>query len=382
MHARPLFTIARPELDRLIRHLRSEGFRVVGPTVRDGAIIYDELNGAADLPIGWKDEQSPGRYRLQRRGDDACFGYVLGPHSWKKYLFPPRHRLFSLTREGREIPGFQLKNSQPPAPRYAFLGVRACELAALEVQDRVLNAELADPYYAEVRRQALVIAVNCGEPGGTCFCASQETGPRCTRGFDLALTELPGAFVVEVGSPRGQALLDQLEHRAADANERRLVELTMHVAVQHMGRQLDTRGLRAALRRHPEHPHWQRVAERCLACANCTLVCPTCFCSSIEDSSDLAGVQAERIRSWGSCFTLEFSYHTGGYGRSSIRARYRQWLTHKLASWYEQFGCSGCVGCGRCITWCPVGIDLTAEAGAILEDVRRSETPVVEEVRS
>ena len=158
-------------------------------------------------------------------------------------------------------------------------------------------------------------------------------------------------------------MLDRLDHRAADANTRHLVDLTLTNAARHMGRTLDTRGLPQILLNNLEHPHWDKIAQRCQACANCTLVCPTCFCSNVEDTTDLTGDHAERWRTWGSCFTLEFSYHVGGWGRSSIRSRYRQWMTHKLAGWHEQFGTSGCVGCGRCITWCPVGIDLTAEAG-------------------
>jgi sulfhydrogenase subunit beta (sulfur reductase) len=107
------------------------------------------------------------------------------------------------------------------------------------------------------------------------------------------------------------------------------------------------------------------VASRCLGCANCTLACPTCFCASVSDTTDLEGETAARVRRWDSCFTLDHSYIHGGSVRASLRARYRQWLTHKLASWIDQFGVSGCVGCGRCITWCPVGIDITEEVAAI-----------------
>jgi sulfhydrogenase subunit beta (sulfur reductase) len=132
-----------------------------------------------------------------------------------------------------------------------------------------------------------------------------------------------------------------------------------------MGRQMDTNGLKELLQGNPTHKQWDDVAARCLTCANCTMVCPTCFCTTVEDHTDLTGQTAERVRRWDSCFTLDFSYIHGGSVRTETKSRYRQWMTHKLASWIDQFGTSGCVGCGRCITWCPVGIDITAEVAAI-----------------
>jgi len=138
-----------------------------------------------------------------------------------------------------------------------------------------------------------------------------------------------------------------------------------------MGRHLDTEGLKERLDRSYEVPHWDEVAKRCLACGNCTMVCPTCFCATMEDTGDLGNTLTERRRVWDSCFSIEFSYVHGGSVRTSAGARYRQWITHKLAAWHHQFGVSGCVGCGRCITWCPAGIDITAEAAAVLRGHRQ-----------
>jgi Fe-S-cluster-containing hydrogenase component 2 len=168
---------------------------------------------------------------------------------------------------------------------------------------------------------------------------------------------------------------EALATRPATGEERAAVGAAIARAAGSMGRSLETAGLKESLYRY-EDPHWDEVARRCLTCANCTMVCPTCFCASVEDVSDLAGVETERRRRWDSCFTMEFSYIHGGSVRTSAGARYRQWITHKLATWHDQFGRSGCVGCGRCITWCPVGIDITEEARAIRPsgDVRRTET--------
>jgi ferredoxin len=130
-------------------------------------------------------------------------------------------------------------------------------------------------------------------------------------------------------------------------------------------RSLDTENIRDLLFDNLEHPRWKEVADRCLSCANCTLVCPTCFCSSVTEVTDLTGDAVSRERQWASCFTLEHSQMHGANARPTTASRYRQWLTHKLAGWIDQFGTSGCTGCGRCITWCPVGIDITEEVAAI-----------------
>jgi ferredoxin len=362
------------EFGGLLDALTGRGYTVVGPTVTDGAIVYDEVTSVTDLPRGWTDDQGPGRYRLARRDDDAWFGYVVGPHSWKRYLLPPDQTLWAAERT--EDGGMRILEDDATAPRYAFLGVRSCELAAIAVQDRVfLRGATVDTVYARRRDDVLLIAVNCGDPGGTCFCVSMGTGPRATGGFDLALTELLDdqghRFVVETGTAAGQALLDEVPHRAATGGDVDDAVGVTDRAAQHMGREMDTTGIKELLYRNLQHPRWDDVASRCLACGNCTLACPTCFCTNVTDVTDLAGERVERHRSWDSCFTLAFARTAGAAVRGSTQARYRQWMTHKLATWIDQFGTSGCVGCGRCITWCPVGIDITEEVAAI----RATESP-------
>ncbi len=368
--------IAKAQLGELIDALQRRGYRVVGPTVRDGAIVYDELVDLGDLPEGWTDEQDGGSYRLHRRDDDALFGYVVGPHSWKKYLHPPRERLWAARRENGEI---RISDTTETAPKLAFLGVRSCELHAIEIQDRVfLDAEFRSEAYASRRAGAFIVAVNCGEAHGTCFCQSMDTGPRAAGGFDLALTELLGPdrhdFLVEVGSTRGSEVLAELSSQPAGEADREAARLAVERAASQMGRKLDTTGIKELLQGNQNHPRWDDVAARCLTCANCTMVCPTCFCSSVEEVTGLDGQHAERWQRWDSCFTMDFSYIHSGSVRRSAKSRYRQWMTHKLAHWIDQFGTSGCVGCGRCITWCPVGIDITEEVAAIrASDARTAE---------
>ena len=359
-------------LDALVEELHRRTYRVVGPTVRDRAIVLDDLEHAGDLPVGWGDEHDGGRYRLRRRSDQARFGYASPATAWRRILLPPRERLWSASLDDD---GFTIDDEhEDPGTPLAFIGVRACDLHAIASQDRVFAGTTPDPGYARRRRDLFVVAVNCTAPGGTCFCVSMGTGPQVPDGFDLALTELIHGnrheFLVDTGTDRGAEVLTALTARPATPHDLEAAAAVIATAATCMGRSLETDDLPSVLARNLEHPRWDDVASRCLACTNCTLVCPTCFCHAIEDVTDVAGTRAERWRRWDSCFTLAFTELHGGAVRSTIRSRYRQWLTHKLGTWWDQFGTSGCVGCGRCITWCPAGIDITEEVRAIRAGAR------------
>lgn len=367
-------------LDALLSALAADGRSVVGPMVRDGAIVLDTVERVADLPVGWADEQDAGRYRLHRRDDGALFGWAVGAHSWRQFLFPPRSRLWRAERSGADPAGpegtpvdFRVVEGSEPGERFAFVGVRSCDLHAIAVQDRVfLGGRHPDPVYGERRHDVFVVVVHCGAPASTCFCTSMGTGPRAPGGFDLALTELIGPgrheLLVDAASLRGAELLARLPSRPATADDHRESIAVTETAIGRITRDVETDGIQDLLAATLEHPQWDDVAARCLACTNCTLVCPTCFCSTVTDVTDLVGDVAERWRHWDSCFSLDHSYLHGGSVRATHRDRYRQWLTHKLGTWIDQFGSSGCVGCGRCIAWCPVGIDITAEVAALRTD--------------
>ncbi len=357
--------IERADFDELFEALARRGYTTVGPTVRDQAIVYDEIRSVTDLPVGWTDEQDGGHYRLVRREDEALFGYAVGPHSWKKFQLPAEVKLWEarLDEQGGLT---DLSEPEEDQRAYAFFGARSCELHAGEILEHVLGSSVRPS------TPPFVVAVQCGQAGGTCFCVSMNTGPVAQRGFDLALTEVIDAnrhyFAVEVGSERGDQVLADVSHRSAADDEVGQAEHVHANTASQMGRELDVNDIKELLYRNYNHPRWDEVADRCLTCGNCTMVCPTCFCTTIEDVTDLAGEHIERHQSWDSCFTVDYSHIHGGAVRGSARSRYRQWMTHKLATWHDQFGTSGCVGCGRCITWCPVGIDITEEARVIREN--------------
>jgi sulfhydrogenase subunit beta (sulfur reductase) len=356
-----MWHLTRDGLDALIRALADQGYEVVGPTVRDGAIVLEHIDGIDDLPAGVREEQAPGTYRLTQTGDDRLFDWAHGPDAGKRSLFPARELLSTILRKQS---GAILQEPDAEADKpLAFVGLRSCDLHAIAVQDRVFLDR--DPSYRRRRERALFVGVNCAIPGGTCFCVSMRTGPRCTIGFDLALTELADGFAVEVGSAAGRTLLGALPIRLATEAEVSEVSAIAAAAAARMGRAFDPSDMPDLLYRNAKHPRWQEVGERCLACANCTNVCPTCFCHDVVDGISITGDVATRTREWASCFSAEYSWTAGAVVRDSRASRYRQWLTHKFASWVDQFGTWGCIGCGRCITWCPVGIDVTEEVAAI-----------------
>jgi sulfhydrogenase subunit beta (sulfur reductase) len=364
---RPPALIDAVTLSALFDRLHARGYTVMGPTARDGAIVIAELTSAAELPYGWGVDTEAGRYRLRARGDRAAFGHSAGPQSWKSVLHPARAMLWSADRTAD---GTMAGREPAQERKYALLGVRPCDLAAIGILDRVLTGgRHTDPVYAGRRDDNLIIAVECTEPGAVCFCASMGTGPHADAGFDLAMTEMLDGddhrFLLRAGTTAGAEILAELPTRAADdACVTRAAE-AVAAAATGMGRSMPAQGLPDLLVASRESPHWDDVASRCLTCGNCTMVCPTCFCTTTEDVTDLTGDHAERWRRWDSCFDLDFSYLHGGSVRTSGQARYRQWITHKLGTWHDQFGSSGCVGCGRCIAWCPAGIDITQEVAAL-----------------
>lgn len=355
--------LPKSSLQTVFRNLQTAGFTLIGPKARDGAVVLDEIRAIEDLPIGYKDQQQPGRYRAEPTREHQWFSYNVGAQSWKQFLYPPVITLYSVRKTSGQ---WAVQRPEKVAPRFAFIGVRSCDLHAIQLQDRVFMAkEFRDPHYGRRREQLFILAVNCSTATANCFCTSMKTGPRVHDGYDLALTELPETFLLQVGSEAGSQMLQDSRWQPASAFDLGQAAHVVQNTERQIQREMRTDDLPDLLYQNLEHPRWTEVAGRCLSCANCTMVCPTCFCSTVQDTSDLQANNARRTRVWDSCFILDFSHVHGGNQRPTVRARYRQWLTHKLASWIDQFGAIGCVGCGRCMTWCPAGIEITEELKAI-----------------
>ncbi|UCF27300.1 MAG: 4Fe-4S dicluster domain-containing protein [Chloroflexota bacterium] len=359
-------SIQKTELDSLIKALRETGYETIGPVMQNQVISCAPIEKLDDLPQGYSSEGERGYFRLQQNNHNRYFDATPGSDSWKKFLFPPRTTLFYAARENGSWKEFI---NQEEDKKYAFIGVRPCDLAAINIQDKVfIREDYVDPIYSTRRANALILVVNCLYPSSTCFCTSMGTGPQATTGFDLSLTELEDVFLVEIGSDAGILLVQNIEWRPASANYLQIASQKMEKSAQKITRKIEEpQSVPALLLSNLAHPNWDEVGGRCLSCTNCTLVCPTCFCWEVEDSTNLAGNHTQRTRVWDSCFNLSYAAQAGGNIRPTTKSRYRQWLTHKMGTWVEQFGESGCVGCGRCIVWCPAKIDITEEVNSLRE---------------
>ena len=357
--------LPKSQFQSLIDLLHTHGYQVLGPVVRNETVNWAPIQHPEDLPKGWRDHQQPGHYRLEQTEGSDFFGIVHGPESLKRQTFAPKEHLLTIERKK---PGFRVAPTQPTSERTAVIGIRACDLAGLGIQDHIfMTGRFPDPYYQERRKNLFLIAVNCTRAHDTCFCASMGTGPRAHIGFDLVLTESDSGFSIQAGTVEGQTILDALALSPASAEHLQEDDCRINACAAGQSRSIPQQQLPQALYDAHDHSQWDVVASRCLACTNCTMVCPTCFCHTVEETPDLSLQRSNHVRLWDSCFTSNHGYIHGKNFRPTIKDRYRMWLTHKVASWIDQFGMSGCVGCGRCITWCPVGIDLTEEIHALCQ---------------
>lgn len=393
------YLLPHTSLPLLLNILSQSGYLCIGPQVHEGSIVYKEIKESSELPWGIIDHQKPGYYRIEKTNRKAAFLFTNGPQGMKPYLFQSSQELWEVQRDptpktnstikfnsgGASVNGNHHYHSsrhsiskKKNSSKVAYLGAKACDLAALAIQDRIfLGDKYIDPYYQSYRENLFIIAVNCTRSSTNCFCVATGDGPKVTKLFDIVMTELEDqeSLLIKAGTIYGEKIITELqaENALRDASSEKvtLAEEVINRAASEQTKKLPPTSLRDLLFANLEHPRWIEVAKRCLSCSNCTQVCPTCFCHSSMELPSLDGKQSKHLRVWDSCFTSGHSYIHGHVIRNDIRKRYRQWLTHKVGSWFDQFGMSGCIGCGRCITWCPTGIDITEETDAIYRsDVR------------
>ena len=357
------YMMPREKLDELFSLLRDMGYQVIGPKKLDLGVSYEEISSLDEMPIGYVDDTKPGYYRLVKVEEPWVFGTLHGQCNWKRHLYPVEMVTFKAKKENG---AFQLERVEHPVQRKAFFGVRPCDLSAIKVLDKVLlGGPFVDHVYKANRENTLIIVANCTRTSDTCFCASLDTGPRAKDGYDLALTEIIDSkghrFLVTSDSTKGEEIISKLGLEEASEEDVQLVRSIYDEVRSKQTRKVYVENVKEILYENMDSPRWEDLDKRCLGCGNCTMVCPTCFCTTVYDYTSFTGDEAWRVRLIDSCFTLDYSYIHGGSIRKERKFTYRHWLTHKYATWQDQFGVLGCVGCGRCITWCPVGIAINEE---------------------
>ncbi len=359
--------LGREQFSLLFQTLENSGYACVGPTERDGAIVYDKIPSIDALPQGKGLEIRPGHIRVQPRNHSRYFAWPNGSQGIKPWLYRTRELLWSAQKTDD---GFVFKEPEIADQPIAYIGARACDLAALQLQDlHFMYSEFPDPLYSAHRKALFIVAVNCSHAGSTCFCASTDDGPEVFSGYDLLLDELDEGFLVHFGSESGLKVFEQLSLQPVSSEQEAQAKMQLASVVAEQERELLHENMHANIFSNLDDQEWQRIAKTCLACGNCTAVCPTCFCHREVEVAALDGQSSQHFREWDSCFTQDHSYIHGLTVRDETHLRYRQWMSHKLGSWREQYDRSGCTGCGRCIAWCPVGIDFVDEANRIAGDI-------------
>jgi len=332
-----------------------QGYDVIAPVKQEWAVNLAKIDSSADLALGWKSDEHPGRYRLRRAATGLEGARPMTSPKW--FTHRPIETLSNARRD--ENGDWQYETPMAPTVKQAFFGVRACDVSGMLVMDRTFNRQFHDAQYDAARRNNIIIGISCFDPGNNCFCSTFNTGPELKDGFDIGLSDFNDKYLIEVATDAGAKIIAGVDVKPAGRRLLEIKEERTAAARRRMARAFDLQKAVKVLNANYDHPYWQEPSARCLSCANCINVCPTCYCYQIDDKSNLAQTETSRERRWDACQNLEFAAVHGGNFRPKRVDRIRQWCNHKLNWTIEQYGCAGCVGCGRCITWCPTAIDIT-----------------------
>jgi sulfhydrogenase subunit beta (sulfur reductase) len=272
----------------------------------------------------------------------------------KGILFPQSEILFNYRSEGDTVAIEVPSNEEKP---YLIFGVHPCDAMSLTMLEKVFGGKYKDPYYLERKSKAVVVSTGCPHPPPTCFCTSVGGGPFSPTGSDLLFIEIGDEYVIQIVSDKGRKLLEDTGLGEADKEKLALRDNVMKRAEAAMGSRVETGGLKEKLDNLFDDPVWGPLTEKCLGCGICTYLCPTCHCFDVLDEA--VGPDGKRLRIWDSClfplFTLQAS---GANPRRTVRERYRQRIMHKFSYLVEEHALIGCSGCGRCVTECPVNLDI------------------------
>lgn len=348
------------DLNELIALLSSKyGLDVIGLRYNGGSFSYGKLSSINDAPLYVEDLQGRASYRLIRANAAGSFRHTyLSP---KYFLNPP---LQEVAHVGADFGASAPKERPKP---FAIFGIKPCDLHAIRVIDGILLNK--DLYYTMIRGSLRAVVVEeCTRPSGNCFCGSLGTGPQARNGYDLAYAWLEDGVVVKAGSALGEELIEELGLEGADAGDVEKYEEYIIRAQQQTKALPELPKLVNALEKSMGNIElWSKLSRRCVGCSNCNMVCPTCFCTEFFDEIGPNG-SATRFRKWYGCLSYSYGLVARGHFRPELYMRYRHFVLHKFLFYWKQVGLIGCTGCGRCITWCPLGVDIRETLREVFEN--------------
>ena len=304
-------------------------------------------------------------FKVLEKGEEPLTVYANTKNAPKNVFFPRTEVMMRYTRTTK---GVELKSEDVDARDAVLFGVRPCDARSFALLDMLFDQEkYKDPYYIEKRAKTAVVTLACSHPPYTsCFCTSVGGHPVDKTGSDVLLTDLGDQYLAEFLTAKGENLVKYFGDAKADGAAEQKKEAIVAQAGGEIKSKIPAKEIKPILDVNFEHPFWNTIYQKCLACGTCTYLCPTCHCFDISD--EMKYDDGRRLRNWDSCMFALFTKETSGHNpRQSQKERWRQRTMHKFKYYVDNFDAIACVGCGRCVMYCPVNIDIRK----IVEDISK-----------
>ncbi len=318
--------VSRSDLAKLITGAHSAGYKVFAPAKREGKVYLEEIGDADRLELD----------------------HVVTVNGVKDILLPRCEALAEFRLDDVSVEPVE----DPPARRVLF-ATRPCDAASLVILDAILLDPVRDARYARNRDETVIVTVACSRADDACFCTSMGYGPHDETGSDVILLPAGGSFIVRALTGKGKVFLGEVGVEADAGGEPDSPPQPV--------RKVTTDGLKEWLDENFESERWESASVNCISCGTCYYLCPTCHCFDITDEAGVS--KGRRYRIWDCCSFSDFTRMAGHQPRVGRHARYRQRIMHKFKYTVDNVNLTACVGDGRCIRHCPVGVDI----GEILE---------------
>jgi ferredoxin len=325
--------------------LEKRDFKPFLQSLIDGYDLYAPVHLAEGVPV----------YRKMGRPDEVDLSLLNPQKSLKEVFFPQDEVMFRYEKVDQET---QMVSTEEVKRERVVLGARPCDIEAISIIEEVFSGrEYTDIYFLNKRKATMIIGMACHQPLPTCFCSSTGGGPFVRKGSDLFLIDLGEAYLVEILTEKGEAFKKNKFFKKTSAKNLQLAKELEEKASKKTDSTIPVKGIDQKLDQWVESPFWDRVHEKCISCRVCTYLCPTCHCFDIMDEA--LNEKGQRVRNWDSCLSEFYTLETSGHNpRATCRERTRQRLMHKFNYFPKVFDRIACVGCGRCILYCPVNFDI------------------------